>query len=233
MTHLQMTEQEQNLLKLGGLAGILGSIIFIVVFFIVGIFVGADPVDLEGWLTRFPSIRTARIFENGLYLLVLILWIPSTLALYYKLKSKSLAYALFGAGIGIVGLGIIAAGAMPHIAHSQLADIYYAADATPETQATIVLMWQGTWAIMDELLIVGLAFMPLSLFCFGVAMRQHPDFGNGYGWMSIIIAILGLGTILVSLFDPYSTLVAILVFGLIIFHFVVGLKLFNLSRRSA
>lgn len=233
MTQIQLNEQEQNLLRMGGLAGVLGSIIFIIVFVIVGVFVGADPTELDGWLTRFPNIRTARIFENGLYLLVLIIWMPHALALYYALKSKALAPALFGMGIGIVGLAIMAAGALPHIATTQLSDIYYAADATPETKASIVLMWQGTWAVFDALLIAGLAFMPLALISSGLAMAQHPDFARGYSWMSIIIGVLGLGAISVSMVDPNSPITAVIVFGLIIFHFVVGLKLFNLSKRGA
>lgn len=95
MAAIQRTEQEQALLRAGGLAGILGSIIFIIVFVIVGVFVGADPTELEEFVTRFPDIRTARIFENSLYLLVLILWIPHALALYSALKSKALTPAVF------------------------------------------------------------------------------------------------------------------------------------------
>lgn len=232
MTTVQMVKQEQNLLKTGGLAGILGSIIFIVVFVIVGVFVGEDPIELEEWLTRFPDIKTARIFENSLYLLVLILWIPHAVALFYALKSKSLAAALFGTSISIAGLIVIAAGALPHIATSQLADVYYAADATSTDQATIVLMWQGTWAVFDALLIAGLAFIPFSFLSFGVAMRQHSDFGSVYGWLSIVLGILGFGAIGISMVNPNSPSPAIIVFGMIIFHFVIGWKLFNLSKRA-
>lgn len=36
MTDLQRIEQEKTVLRWGGLAGIIGSILFVVVFFIVG-----------------------------------------------------------------------------------------------------------------------------------------------------------------------------------------------------
>ncbi|MGB1287077.1 MAG: hypothetical protein ACPG7F_11130 [Aggregatilineales bacterium] len=232
MSAIQTSKQEKNLLATGGLAGILGSVVFIIVFIIVGVFVGEDPIELEAWLTRFPDIRTARIFENGLYLLVLILWIPHTLALYYTLKSRSLAPALFGAAITIGGLLIIAAGALPHIATTQLSDLYYAADATDVDQATIVLMWQGTWAIFDALLIAGLAFIPFAFMNFGVAMRQHPDFGSIYSGLSFILGILGFGAIGMSMVDPNSPVAAVVIFGMIIFHFVIGWKLIRLSRRT-
>ena len=55
MNELQKMEQEKSVLRWGGLAGILGSILFILVFVIVAVFVG-DPGGVE----RFPEIRTAR-----------------------------------------------------------------------------------------------------------------------------------------------------------------------------
>lgn len=230
MTALQMTKEEKSILQMGGLAGILGSIIFIIVFIIVGVFVGEDPLVLEEFVTRFAGIKTARIFENGLYLLVLILWIPSSLALYQALKSKYPAPALFGSSIGIAGLVVTAVGALPHIATSQLHNLYYAPSATTQDQATIVLLWQATWAIFDAILIAGLAFMPISLLGFGIALLKHPDFGGLYGWLGIVLAFLGFGAISVSMVNPDSPSAAIIIFGLIIFHFVLGWKLYKLSR---
>ena len=94
MNDLQKIEQEKSVLRWGGLAGILGGILFIIVFAVVIAFVGEDPVELEEWITRFPEVRAARTVENGLYLFVLILWIPHFLALYYALKETRLAPAL-------------------------------------------------------------------------------------------------------------------------------------------
>lgn len=67
MNELQMM-QERSVLRWGGLAGIAGGILFIAVFVIVGVFVGADPAEPEG----FPGIRAARTIENSLYLAVLV-----------------------------------------------------------------------------------------------------------------------------------------------------------------
>jgi hypothetical protein len=53
-------EQEKSLLRWGGLAGILGAILFILVFIVVAAFVGPDPAELEGRVIRFPDIRAAR-----------------------------------------------------------------------------------------------------------------------------------------------------------------------------
>src|SRR5215208_6984689 len=80
--------QEKSVLRWGGLAGILGGIIFILVFALVIAFVGADPAQPEGDVMRFPDIRAARTVEDGLCLLVLILWVAHFLALYRALRER-------------------------------------------------------------------------------------------------------------------------------------------------
>ncbi len=230
MTQLEVTNQE--LLRAGGLIGILGSVIFIIVFIIVGVFVGEDPTELQAFVTSFPDIRTAKIFENGLYLLVLILWIPHALALYTALKTKAHAPALFGTVILIAGLVVMATGALTHVAHAPMSDLYHAPDVTSEDQATIALIWQAIWGIFDAILIAGLAFVPVALLWLGVALFRHVDFGRLYGGLSTVLGLSGLGAVAWGMANPDSPVVAIVVFSLIIFHFVVGWKLINLSRRT-
>jgi hypothetical protein len=78
---MQVIDEDRGVLRWGGLAGILGGIIFILVFAIVIAFVGAEPAQPEGEVMRFPDIRAARTLEDSLYLVVLILWIAHFLAL--------------------------------------------------------------------------------------------------------------------------------------------------------
>src|SRR5262245_54580095 len=124
MDDLQKIEQEKSVLRWGGLAGMLGGILFILVFVIVAVFVG-DPGGIE----RFPDIRAARTVENSLYLVTLILWVPHFLALYRALRRTSLTPALFGSALGILGLGVLAAGALPHVATVPLSDLYHGSGA--------------------------------------------------------------------------------------------------------
>src|SRR6476659_3054789 len=105
MIDLQKMAQEKSVLQWGGLAGVLGGISFILVFVIVGVFAGMGPVDVM----RFPDISTALIVGDSLYLLVLILWVIHFLALYRALPAASLAPALFGSVLGILGLLELAA----------------------------------------------------------------------------------------------------------------------------
>jgi hypothetical protein len=83
---MKAMDEEKSVLRWGGLAGILGAIIFVLVFVVVIVFVGADPAQPEGELMRFPDIRAARTVEDGLYLVVLILWVAHFLALYRALR---------------------------------------------------------------------------------------------------------------------------------------------------
>src|SRR5215210_6681667 len=178
---MQVIDEEKSVLQWGGLAGILGGIIFILVFVIVIAFVGADPAEPEGEVMRFPDIRAARTVENSLYLVVLILWIAHFLALYRALRGTSLAPALFGSVLGIVGLGVLAAGALPHVATAPISDLYHAPGASPEDRAALVLMWQATEGIFDALFVVGLLLVPIGFVALGVAMLGAPAFGRGFG----------------------------------------------------
>ncbi len=231
MNDLQRIE-EKSVLRWGGLAGILGGIILILVFVIVGAFVGADPAELEGFVERFPDVRAARTVENGLYLVVLILWVTHFLALYRALRETSLAPALFGSVLGIVGLGVLAAGALPHVATAPISDLYHAPGATPEDQATLVLLWQATEGIFDALLFSGLAIVAVGLTALGVAMLGTPAFGKGVSWLSVVIGVVEVAAGVVLLIDPGSPIAAVNVLSLIVFHLVLGWKVYSLSRDS-
>ena len=223
-------EEEQSVLRWGGLAGILGAIIFIAVFVVVIAFVGADPAEPEGSVMRFPDIRAARTVEDSLYLVVLILWIAHFLALYRALRGTSLAPSLFGSVLGIVGLGVLATGALPHVATAPISDLYHAPGATPEDQATLVLMWQATEGIFDALFGVGLLLVPIGFIALGVAMLGAPAFGTGLSGVSVVLGVVGVVAASVLLVDPLSLSAFVGVLALIVFHLVVGWKLYSLSR---
>ena len=222
--------REKSVLRWGGLAGILGGIIFILVFVIVIAFVGLEPADPEGAVMRFPDIRAARTVENSLYLVVLILWVGHFLALYRALRGTSLAPALFGSVLGILGLGVLAAGALPHVATAPLSDLYQAPGATPADRATLVLVWQATEGIFDALFVAGLLLVPIGLIALGVAMLGAAAFGKGLGGVSVALGVVGLVAASVLLVDPGSPIAIAGVFALIVFHLVLGWTVYRLSR---
>ncbi len=230
MNDLQKMEQEKSVLRWGGLAGMLGVFLFVLVWVVVGVFVPSDPTDLAGWVTRFPDIRAARIVENGIYLVALILEVPLFLALYRALRKTSLAPALFGSVLGILGLVVMMVGAIPHIAHASLSDLYHAPGAAPVDQATLALLWQATWGIFDAMLYVGFFVVPVGLIILGVGMFGSPTFGKGFGWVSVVLGILGLVAAILQMIDPSSMVGAGSYFACLIFYLVMGRKLYSLSK---
>jgi hypothetical protein len=223
-------DEEKSVLRWGGLAGILGGIVFVLVFVVVIVFVGPEPVEPEGEVIRFPDIRAARTVEDSLYLVVLILWVAHSLALYRALRGTSLAPALFGSVLGIVGLGVLAAGALPHVATAPISDLYHAPGTTPEDRAALVLMWQATEGIFDALFGVGLLLVPIGFVALGVAMLRVPAFGKGFGGASVVVGVIGVVAASVLLVDPLSPSAFVGVLALIVFHLVLGWRLYSLSR---
>ena len=232
MGNSQITKQEQSLLKWGGLAGILGGILFILlwVIIIVGPVGMDDPADLTGWVTRFPEIKTARVIENSVYLLSIILEVALFLAIYRALHRTNLALAVFGSVLGILGLTVYMVGALPHVAHAPLSEMYHAPGASPADQAAIVLMWQATWGIFDAILFVGFFVIPVGILALGVAMLRSPDFGKVLGWVSVVLGLVGIVAAVLQMIDSSSMIGAGSYFACIIFYFIMGWKVYSLSR---
>jgi hypothetical protein len=225
MSESREVEQERSVLRWGGLGGMAGSIVLVIVFAIVAVFVGSDPNEPMA----FPGIRVARTFEDGLYLAVMILWIPLFLALYRALRHERLAPSLFGSVLGIVGLVILAAGALPHITTLAISDLLQA-PGTPMGDQAAQELWKGAYGVFDALLIVGLIFATIGVACLGTAMIKNPKFGRAVGWISVILGVAGAVASAILLWNPGSPAAVVAMGGLIIFGVVSGLKTYRLSR---
>jgi hypothetical protein len=232
ITDLLPTHEDRRVLRWGGLAGILGGVLFIVVFAIVGAFVGtfAGP-DAE--LAAYPDVRVARTFENGLYLVVLVLWAVHLMALYRALRATSPARALFGAGLGVMSMVMLAAGALPHVVTAPISDLYHAPGATPEERASLAVAWQAAQSVIESLLIVGLVIAPIGLLLLGAAMLRTPAFGRGIGRVTLGLGAAGAVTAVVILAVPESTVAAVGMFALIAFHLAVGWRTFRLPTNGS
>lgn len=141
MDSSQKIEQEKGVLRWGGLSAMLGVILFLVAIVASMVFVGSDSPTLAESVTRFPDVKMFRVIENLTYLLGFVLQVPLFLTLYRALRKTSLAPALFGSAICILGHVALMVLTTPHVAHARLADLYNAPGATPADQATIALMW--------------------------------------------------------------------------------------------
>jgi hypothetical protein len=221
---------ESSVLRWGGLAGVAGAALFILTFAVVIGFGLPDPGDPQA-LVKFPDIRAARTLENCLYLAAIILWIPLFLALNRALRPTSLVAARFGSVLGVLGLTVLAAGALPHVASARISDLYHAPGATPADRATLVLMWQATAAVFEALLAAGIVLVTAGLLVVGVAMRQAPAFGRGFAWATVLLGAAGVAAASFQLVDPGSAIGAAGFLAVMVFQVVVGWKAYRLSRR--
>jgi hypothetical protein len=219
-------EAERSVLRWSGLAGIAGSILFVAVFVFVGVVIGADPAGPAGAIARFPEIRALRTIENGLYLLVLVLWVAHALGLYRVLRDTGAA-ALYGTGLTVMGLAVLAAGALPHAASVPLANLYHAPGATAQEQVALVAAWHATQGVINTLLVTGLVILPVALVGLGVAMRATPALGRRSGTVSIALGAVGAGAAVLLLMDPLSPIAVVGILVLILFHLVVGWRLYR------
>ena len=218
----------QHQYRWSGMAGLAGSALFIFVFIFVGVVVGADAS-----IQAFPDIRAGRTVENGLYLAVLLLWIAPFLALHRALREASPTASSYGSVLGVVGLAILAAGALPHVASVPVADLYQASGATAADQAMLAAAWQGNQAMLTMLLVTGLVILPIGVIGLGVAMLRAPAFGTVFGRASVALGVIGLVAAVVLLIDPLSPIAVLGFLALIAFHFVVGWRLSAMSPVPA
>lgn len=209
------------------LAGILFTLTIVI---LVG-FAPPTPADPAGPVMRFPDVRTAITIGQSLYLVAVILWVTLFLALYRALRGTSLAPALFGTGLGLLGLVVYAAGSLPVVAFARLSDLYHAPGATPVDKATLVLLWQATQGIFNETDTVGFILMNTGFIVLGVAMLGVPAFGKVFGWVSVVLGVAGV--VGISLFAVDS--ISFAPFGIlafIIFPLLFGWKVYRLSRAA-
>lgn len=223
---------EQSVSRWGGLAGIAGGILLVAVFAIVAVFVGPPAPETAETIMRFPDNQAAHIVEEVLYLGVLALWALHFVALHRVLPMTSLAPAMFGKTLSILGLALLAAGALPQVARAPISNLYHAPGATPEEQATLALLWQATQGMLDALLLTGLLLLPLALLMFGAAMLRTPTFGKGYGWISVTLGAAGTAAAIATVAGA-SDVAVVVILALVVFHLVVGWKLVRLSAARS
>ena len=164
-------ENERSVLRWGGLAGILAFIVWIVEMPLYGF---VDPFTPEG-LMSFTDVRAALGLSTLLMMTIAALSVALVLALYRALRGTNLAFALYGSVLGVTGYIVTALGdASTFFAFAPISDLNQAPAATPETQATAVLLWQATQGITFTFFFVGSFFMSMCFIAIGVAMLTVP-----------------------------------------------------------
>lgn len=225
-------ENDKSVLRWGGLAGILAFIVWMVEMPIYGL---VDPFVPDGLLV-FPEIRVLLGVSTILMMTIAILSIAFILTLYRALKVTNLGFALFGSVMGVIGYIVTAFGdASTFFAFAPLSDLYLAPGVTPETQATITVLWDAIQGITRTFFFVGALFMVMCFIVLGVVMLRAPAYGRNLGGVSIILGAVGILGVFASLFIPGSIgvqLMGIAVFADLIFLPIFGWKTYRLTSVS-
>ena len=218
-------ENEKKVLRWGGLAGILAFIVWIID---MPIYVYVDPF-IPGGLMRFPDVRLGLAVNTIFCMTTAFLSIAFVLVLYRVLRETSQALTLFGSVLSIIGyLGIALSDAFTFYAFAPLSDLYHAPGATTETQVTVVLMWEAIQGMPHTFVFIGSLFLMIGFISFGFAMLKAPVFSRRFGVMWIVFGVVGVVSVVFSLF-VFETIGLMFLVDLI-FLLTVGRKVYNLSK---
>lgn len=211
----------------GGLAGLAGVAALFGAFLPYPIFGLPNPDDVES-LTTFADITTGRIIENTFWLAALVLWAVHFMAIGRALRNRSDEERSFLPAVAVFGLAPMAAGALIHVATMELSDLYTDPATTAADQANIVLTWQAVQAVFNTLLVTGAAIVPVAMVAIAWSLLSAGLLGRLSGGIALAISVLGVvGGAIAIVAGANSAGVQLAVLSMLVFHAVVGWRLFR------
>src|SRR5438309_8868018 len=178
--------EDKSVLRWGGLAGMLGGIVFIFVPVILFGLVPPAPTHPAQLVARFPTVRAAIAAGNFVDFVSDALVLALFLALYRALRGTSPVPALFGSVLSILGLAVIFTETATQVAFDPISNLYHAPGATPADQATLALIWQATQGMFNQLDTSAVLLLSTGFIVLGVAMLRNPGFGKGVGGLTMV-----------------------------------------------
>lgn len=225
--------REGSVLRWGGLAGMLGGVVFILVPVVQFGFVPPTPTDPGAVVARFPSVETAITVGNNINLVANVLVLALFLALYRALRGPSPMASLLGAVLGVLGLTVLFAESQTQVAFAPLSDLYHAAGTTPSQQETLALVWQGTQGMFIQLDVAAGIILSLGFVLLGIAMLHAPAFGRRIGAVTVALGALAvLGIYLIPVFGEASIPAVLVLPVYVVLPILLGWKLRRLPRES-
>ena len=233
---------ERRVLRWAGLAGILGFLMnissFVAGLFAPPLFVPAQPAAscgpacyVDAALSGFPSVKVAIVAENVAYFAAIILFIVFFLGLFRAVRAGlSLAPAIFGTGISLLGLAMEFVGALPAVAFAHLSEVYQASN--PQDQASLVLVSHAVQSIFNATDATGGLLIAIGFIMFGVAMQKSTGFNKKFSWATIVlslVAIAGISLVSIAMDNPNDPFFAIL---FLVLPLILGANLYRLSKLN-
>lgn len=220
-----------QLFRWGGIAGLAGVVLLlgsVIVVVALGLPDASDPETL----TDFADIESGRVAEHLLYLGAVTAFALHTFVLKRILEPTHRAAAVFAMVTSAFGLVTMAASAVLHASTAPLAELYTAADNTPEDLRAIEYAWHGAQSVFDTMLTTGLLLVPLGILFYGVAMRRAPGFGPRVAAAALVLGSIGLAGAVAETIDTGSDLSAASVLALVVFNAIAGWRTLRLSKGT-
>lgn len=224
-------EQDLQMLRWGGVAGLAGVISMLGAFVVVGASGLPDASDVKT-LRDFADIKSGRIAEHSLYLAALLLCALHFAVLHRVLRTSHPAAALFGTVTASFGLVIMAASSMLHLSTSPLADLYTAPDTSPEERQMIEYSWHGAQSVFDTMLATGVLLVPIGIVLLGIAMRGASAFGRRLTAFTFGLGIAGIVGAAIAIVVPGSAFAAVGVLAIVAFCAGTGWRLLTLGKMD-
>jgi len=222
---------DKSVFRWGGLAGVLGGIVFLFVPIILFGFVPPTPTDPQAVVARFPDVRTAIAAGNFVNFVANVLILALILAMYRPLRATSPAPALFGSALFIVGLAVLLAESSTQIAFDPISNLYHAPGTSAADKATLALIWQATQGIFYEFDTAAILVLSAGIIVLGVAMLKAPVFGKVLGGLSVVLgAIAFVGPFLVGVTSALAAVAFVPIF--ILLPILWGWKVYRASKAS-
>lgn len=223
--------QEKKLMRWGGLAGILSGIVFILVPVVQFGFVPPAPSDSAAVVARFPSISAALTVGNNINLASDILVLVLLLGQYRALRRTSLAPAVIGTVLSVLGLAVLFTETQTQVAFAPISDLYHAPGASATQQAAAAVVWQATQGMFFELDVAAGLLLSIGFIVLGIAMIQATGFGKRLGGLSVVLGALSLlGISLIPVLGEASIVAVLAVPVYIVLPILWGMRLYRLSR---
>lgn len=222
--------EDERVLRLGGLGGLISGVVGIIAAIILVTLVPTVAGPAEA-IMRFPENRAALNTFQILNLVAIIVALPLLLALYRALRRTSRASALFGSVLAALGLPILAFSIVPSLILTPFLADLHAEATTDAVRTTLVLLWQTSILIFNTAFLIGVLFLGIAFIVLGVAMLGNEDFGQGFGWLSVVLGVVGVIAISVGQFVDIPLALGAVPF--ILFLLIMGWKVYSLSRMPS
>jgi hypothetical protein len=177
----------------------------------------------------FSDARAPIAAGNFLNFVSAVLTLALVLALYQALRRTSLAPALLGSVLYVLGLGVLSSETVTQVAFDPISSLYHAPGVTSAEQATLALLWQATQGMFYELDAAATLLLSVALVVLGVAMFRAPNFGKRIG--TLVSALGGAALFVTAVFGITSFLVALLLIPIfVVIPLALGWKVYSMSK---